>query len=404
MACGFLVRAEPWVIRLFRLSQVIGCAPLVLSGRGRTFPLVLREFIKTNREEILTAARARVALRSAPLPPGAELEHGLPVFLDQLGDALRRATAHEVVDHADITSTAGRHGDHLFRHGMTVAQVVNSYGDLCQVITGLVISLHAGISPAEFQTLNLCLDDATAGAVTAYSSQREHAITGEETERLGVLAHELRNALNSAMLSFDAIKRGAVATSGSTSAMLDRSLARLHRLIDGSLAEVRLDAGLVNVVPTLIWEVIEEAEIGATMMAHAKGLRVAVAPVDHSLLVMVDRPVLAAAIANLLQNALKFTHKESTVTLRAVSTDARVRIEVEDECGGLPPGATTSLLAPFAQKGQDRSGLGLGLSICVRTVELMNGELHIQDLPGQGCIFAIDLPRHRPAPTMRAVH
>ena len=359
---------------------------------------MLRDFIVDNREEILARARARVATRGAPLGLDAERTHGLPVFLDQLGVALRRSKRHEPVDHAEIKDSASHHGDHLFHQGLTVAQVINSYGDLCQVITGLVSERGTPIRAEEFQTLNLCLDDATAGAVTAYAGQRDRAISEENTERLGVLAHELRNALNVAMLSVASIKSGAVAARGSTSTMLDRSLIRLQRLIDSSLADVRLDAGLLNLVRVPVWEVIEEAEIGATLIAEAKGLHFEVSLMDRSVMVEADRPILAAALANLLQNAFKFTPAGGTVKLRASTNGARVLIEVEDQCGGLPGGATESLLQPFVQKGRDRTGLGLGLSICLKAVKMMAGELHIRDLPGDGCVFTIDLPKKPPPP------
>jgi signal transduction histidine kinase len=360
---------------------------------------VLRDFVAVNREEILARARERAALRSAPVATEAELTHGLPIFLDQLGDSLRRATAHEVVDHVEISNSAGHHGDHLFRAGLSIAQVVNSYGDLCQVITGLVLERAVSISAADFQMLNLCLDDATAGAVTAFARQRERAISDEGTERLGFLAHELRNALGAAMLAFASIKRGVVGPAGSTSAMLDRSHLRLQSLIDRSLADVRLDAGLLNLVRVPVWEVIEEAEIGGSIVAQARGLKFAVATVERTVIVEADRPVLAAAVANLLQNAFKFTLPGTAVKLRASATTNRVLIEVEDECGGLPAGAAESLLRPFVQKGRDRTGLGLGLSICLKAVKMMAGELHVRDLPGEGCVFTIDLPRQPPPPT-----
>jgi signal transduction histidine kinase len=327
------------------------------------------------------------------------MTHGLPVFLDQLGEALRKASLHEVVDHAEIDHSAGDHGDHLFQEGLSIAQVVNSYGDLCQVITGLAVEKHAVIGPADFQTLNLCLDDATAGAVTAYARQRERAISDEGTERLGILAHELRNTLGTAMLAFASIKKGTVAAGGSTGAMLDRSHLRLQSLIDRSLADVRLDAGILNLVRVPIWEVIEEAEIGGTIVAQSKGLKFFVASVDRTIIVEADRPVLAAAVANLLQNAFKFTLPGTTVRLRASATTSRVLIEIEDQCGGLPSGAVEDLLRPFVQRGRDRTGLGLGLAICQKAVKMMAGELRIRDIPGEGCIFTIDLPKQPPPPT-----
>jgi signal transduction histidine kinase len=360
---------------------------------------MLVDFLAANRQEILAQARARVALRSAPLAKDAELTHGLPVFLEQLSEALRKAKLREMVDHAEIHNSASLHGDHLFHEGLTVAGVVNSYGDLCQVITGLAVEQHASIDAEEFQTLNLCLDDATAGAVSAYSRQRERAISDEGTEALGVLAHELRNALNAAILAFASIKKGLVATGGSTGAMLDRSHLRLQSLIDRSLTDVRLDAGLLNLERVPVWEILEEAEIGASVVAQAKGLHFAAATVDRTVIVEADRPIIAAALANLLQNAFKFTRPDTTVKLRASTTTNRVLIEVEDECGGLPSGQAESLLRPFVQKGRDRTGVGLGLSICLKAVKVMAGQLHIRDLPGKGCVFTIDLPRQPPPPT-----
>jgi signal transduction histidine kinase len=274
--------------------------------------------------------------------------------------------------------------------------VVNSYGDLCQVITGLAVEQSAAISADEFRTLNLCLDDAVAGAVAAYATRREQAIHDEGTERLGVLAHELRNSLNAAMLAFGSIKSGVVAAAGSTGTMVDRSHLRLQTLIDRSLADVRLGAGLVNLERVPVWEILEEAEIGGALVAQGRGLQFVLSAVERALIVEVDRPIIVAAVANLLQNAFKFTRPGTTVKLGARAAGTRILIEVEDECGGLPAGQQESLLRPFVQRGRDRSGLGLGLSICLKAVKTMAGELHIRNLPAQGCVFTIDLPKQLP--------
>jgi signal transduction histidine kinase len=356
---------------------------------------MLSEFISSNREQILAEARALVVARSTPTQ--TELTEGLPLFLDQLGDALRRASLHEVEDHDRIKVSADRHGQALFDDGLTVGQVVHDYGDLCQVITGLAVSRATLIDAGEFQVLNLCLDDAIAGAVTAFGARRERETTDAGTERLGVLAHEMRNVLNTAMLAFGSIKRGAVAPGGSTSVMLERSLVRLNTLIDRSLADVRLDVGIENLERIPVREILAEVEIGAAVVAHSMGLHLRVHTVDADVIVASDRQILAAAVANLLQNALKFTRAGSTVTVRATATEHRVLIEVADECGGLPPERQENLLLPFVQKNGDRSGLGLGLSICAKAMKSVDGALRIRDLPGEGCVFTLDLPR-QPAP------
>jgi signal transduction histidine kinase len=80
-----------------------------------------------------------------------------------------------------------------------------------------------------------------------------------------------------------------------------------------------------------------------------------------------------------------------TVTVRG--NDTRVYIDVEDECGGLAPGREEELFRPFKQRGANRTGLGLGLSIARRAVLANGGELLIHNLPHKGCRFTIDLPR-----------
>jgi signal transduction histidine kinase len=357
---------------------------------------MLREFISEHRDDILARAGRRVAQRSAPVATEEEVTQGLPVFLDQLRESLRRASLRQGVDHSEIQRSAGEHGDALFHRGATVAQVVHDYGDLCQVITGLAVETSAPIATEEFQTLNLCLDDAIAGAVARFAQERERAISNEGTERLGVLAREMRNLVGAAMISFANIKKGIVAPGGSTAAIHDRSLTRLNSLIDRSLASVRLDAGLQNLERVPVREVIEEVEISASMFAQGRKVLLSVTSVDPTVVVLADRQILAAAVANLLQNAFKFTHPGSTVRLAASSSTSRVLIEVEDECGGLPKGTPETLLRPFVQRGTDRTGLGLGLSICMQAAKAFGGELRVRDLPGQGCVFTLDLPKQSP--------
>jgi signal transduction histidine kinase len=170
-------------------------------------------------------------------------------------------------------------------------------------------------------------------------------------------------------------------------------LTGLHTLIDRSFAAVRLEVGVRAAEAVAVHAVIEEVVVGATLLAQSKGISLRVSSVDENVVVVADWQILAAAVTNLLHNAFKFTLAGTPVLLNVSATTTRVLIEVEDECGGLPPGRAGSLLRPFVQRGVDRSGLGLGLSICVKAVQAMNGELRVRDLPGKGCVFTLDLPR-----------
>jgi signal transduction histidine kinase len=348
---------------------------------------MLEAFILSNRDAIVARAQSRVRSRASPGAGDDELANGIPVFLDQLGDALRLAKSTDVVDHDALGKTAGRHGHDLLLQGLTVGQVVHDYGDLCQTITELAVEQDATIPASEFKTLNMCFDDAIAEAVSEYGRQRERKITHEGTERLGVLAHELRSALNTAMLSFDSIQSGRVASSGSTGLVHARSLLSLRALIDGSLAEVRLEAGVLHLETISVAEFIEEVEIGALIQARSRGLNFAITSVDRSVAVEGDRQLLASAMSNLLENAFKLTPKRGNVSLTVDASPDRVLFAVEDECGGLP----------LAQLGGHSSDAGLGLSICIKAAKANGGEVRVRDLPGKGCVFTLDLPRKPPA-------
>jgi signal transduction histidine kinase len=359
---------------------------------------MLYEFIAVNRDEIIRRCRAKVARRSVPAPTKAEIDHGVPVFLDQLGDALRlslNATP-------EIGKSAIQHGHDLLRQGFTVSQVVHDYGDICQAITELAVELNAPVSTDDFRMLNRCLDEAIAGAVTQYTRERnQSAMDGESArggERLGFFTHELRNLTNSAIVAFEVLKTGNVGVAGSTGAVLHRSLMGLRALIGRSLAEVRLTQGIQNREQLLVSAFIDEVASAATLDANARGITLSVLPVEAVLTIEADRQVLAAVVGNLLQNAFKFTRPHSTVTLRVGSSADRVLIEIEDECGGLPGANGQALFRPFEQRSADRTGLGLGLAFSRWGAEANNGRIHARNLPNKGCIFAVDLPRfHVPA-------
>jgi len=350
---------------------------------------MLHEFLSTNTQKIIARTRAMVAERMNPVPTDAELRNGVPLFLNQLIDRLRLATTDSVA--MDKSSTL--HGGEMLAMGFTVRQVVSSYGDICKVVTQLADDTNASISAAEFHTFNHCLDEAIANAVTEYERRRDDSATFEETERLGILAHELRNRLGAAMLSFSILQEGTVAIGGSTGGVLGRNLRGMSVLLNTALAGVRIESGLGQRQRVSMSEIISEAEIEAFMEADRRGVLLAVSPVAPGIDVNADAQILSAAISNLVQNAFKFSHAYGHVALRTTATADYVRVEVEDECGGLPPGKAEDLFLPFSQRNAKRSGLGLGLTISRRGIEAMGGTLGVTDLPGTGCVFFIELPR-----------
>ena len=355
--------------------------------------LLLHQFIALNREDIIRRCRAKVATRSLPPPTEAELVHGVPLFLDQLVDALRLGLSSS----PEIEKSAGLHGHELLLHGFTVSQVVQDYGDVCQSVTSLAMEMNAPISTDDFRTLNRCLDDAIAGAVTEYGLVRDQSTldgaAARGSERLGFLAHEVRNLANTAMLVFEVLKTGKVAVAGSTGAVLHGTLTSIHALMGRSLAEVRLPQRLLHLEPFPVSRLIEQVAVAATFEANARDITFTVMPVQSGVAITADRRVLSAAVGNLLQNAFRFTAPRTTVTLRVGASAERVLIEILDECGGLPDGIIHELFRPFEELPVEGPGVGFGLAYSRWAVEMNNGRIYAGSLPGKGCIFTVDMPR-----------
>ena len=328
-----------------------------------------------------------------PPPTPAEIDHGVPVFLDQLQNALRFGVSMT----SEIGVSALKHGHDLLLQGFTVSQVVHDYGDICQAITELAVEMDAPISTDDFRTLNRCLDDAIAGAVTEYGRERNlSGIEGESarnSERLGFFVHEMRNLIATASYAFEVLKSGNVGVGGSTGKVLERSLVAQRALIARSLSEIRMTQGVENREPIRVAEFIEEVAANAGLEANARNVRLAVACADDGARIEADRQILSAVVINLLQNAFKFTKPNTTVTLRVGASAERVLIEIQDECGGLPGANTTDLFRPFEQRGVDRSGVGLGLAFSRWAVEANRGRIYARNLPERGCVFTVDLPR-----------
>jgi signal transduction histidine kinase len=353
---------------------------------------MLSEFVTQHRNEIIARCRERVAQRMAPRPTQIELEHGIPIFLRQLEHTL----VSELGGQPDSVGSASQHGAALLHHGFTIAQVVHDYGDVCQAITQLAIDCDVAITTEEFRALNKSLDNAIADAVTGYERQHEIDLLANDVrksnEHLGFIAHELRNVLGSALLAYDVLRTGTVGIAGSTGDVLGRSLIALREIVDRSLTEVRLVAGITRPERISVHEFVEDIEVSAALDARARGLQLTVTAVPPDLVLFADRQILASVVSNLLQNAFKFTRPHTRVRLHTKTTGDRVMFAVEDQCGGLAEGLAETLFTPFEQANDDRSGLGLGLAICRRGVAALHGSLSVHNV-NQGCVFMVELPR-----------
>jgi D-ribose pyranose/furanose isomerase RbsD len=219
---------------------------------GKEHAAMLHEFLTANRTELITRCRNKVAKRFAPSDIPLALDHGVPLFLQQLVETLRLEQSEPHIEKVETPPTpapteigraAAVHGADLLRLGYTIDQVVHDYGDVCQSVTQLAGEQQEDISTDEFRTLNRCLDNAIADAVTSFGSARQVLINDQaETlqQRLDFYSVEHRRLVDIALQSYSAIRTGHVGVTGATGTLLFHTLGELRSLAERTLPEIRL--------------------------------------------------------------------------------------------------------------------------------------------------------------------
>ena len=203
---------------------------------------MLRAFLISHRRELVRKCQEKAAAGFAPADTPDVLEHGVPLFIQQLIDALESRPSLPATDGTpaertlfppEIHRSAALHGAELLQRGFTADEVVHSYGDICQAITEEAIELNCPIDADDFRILNGCLDNAIAGAVTAFAQGHQDASDDREderSERLSVLQQEHHRLVEIAIQAFTAMKSGGLGLSGPTATLLMHALTELQSL------------------------------------------------------------------------------------------------------------------------------------------------------------------------------
>jgi signal transduction histidine kinase len=220
-------------------------------------------------------------------------------------------------------------------------------------------------------------------------------------EFLAMLAHELRNPLAPINNAVALMHRTALTDPQLTWArdVIGRQLAHLTRLVDDLLDVSRITRGKIN----LTKEVIEIAALVGRTVETVQPLfterdhRLRVEIPDEVLTVLGDPTRLMQAIGNILSNAAKYTERGGEVILCAVQTGSEVEIRIRDNGIGIPPDLMPMIFNLFTQldrsSGPAQSGLGIGLALVRRLVEMHGGSVTAHsDGPGRGSEFVIRLP------------
>jgi signal transduction histidine kinase len=358
--------------------------------------MALHEVIAAKRDEVMRRWKEEVRGTLAPesMPPMELVDH-LPKFLAEIVAALREDMGLATVGPGpeDGTTAAG-HGEQRLRLGFSLDSVVREYGALRSAIVATAERAGEQIGLREMQVLFDCVITGIAQAVSEYARQRDAELLRQANEHFAFVAHELRNPLSTAIMAFRQLKaKGQLPSEGRHVGAVERGLERTSELIDQTLKIARVASGIeLRRQSTTLRALFEDAEMGALSEAESKGVELRVATDKEEESVHLDLRLVRSAVSNLLRNAVKYTRTGGVVELRGSIANSRVTVEIEDGCGGLEPGKVEQAFAPFVRLDSDQSGFGLGLAIAKQAVDAHGGSIRVQNLPGKGCIFALELP------------
>ncbi|HTR51909.1 MAG TPA: ATP-binding protein [Kofleriaceae bacterium] len=269
---------------------------------------------------------------------------------------------------------------------------------------GLLVGLTAG--------LGLALSALVAAAVMRRTSRQwvaEHRALDEawdaaaaRQEALAIVSHDLRGPLTTIVMGTDVLS-GSVSKGREARIvnMVRVATDRMKHLVDQLLDAAQLDAGKLQLeladceVEALLRLPVE---LLAPQAAHAS-VDLEVVPAREHLTVRADRERILQVLINLIGNALKFSPKETTVSVRAEACPDGVQFSVEDQGPGIHSDQLAHVFERFwhgAPKASDAS-VGLGLYICKKLVEAHGGRIWVDSSPGSGSRFRVVLPRGGPA-------
>lgn len=231
-----------------------------------------------------------------------------------------------------------------------------------------------------------------------------HRVTQADAKRREMVAsvsHDLRTPLTALMGQLETVRlKGATLPVAEQHAMIERALQNAHHLkrLTDALAELaRLDNPEFRVQPEpiAIGELADDVVQRYAERAAAGDVKLVVDYPDRLPLTPVDAALVERALANLLDNALRYTPPGGTVRVAVVREAGEIRVQVSDTGPGVRPEDQPRVFERFFQADscrEQRGSAGLGLAIVQRVAELHGGRAGLESRPGQGATFFIALP------------
>lgn len=222
------------------------------------------------------------------------------------------------------------------------------------------------------------------------------------TALLAAVSHDLRSPLAAARAAIDSLRSTEVHWSAEDEAelldTLDDATTRLTALVGNLLDMSRITTGAVQPV---VAEVGLSAVVESALRTIEGGSRVTVR-IPSDMEVLADRGLLERVLANIAENAVKYTAPEAPIRIDAAESHGVVTVRIADSGPGLDGREHDRIFAPFQRFGDvpQKDGVGLGLAVARGFTEAMGGTITAEDTPGGGLTFVLQLPAavHDPAP------
>lgn len=238
--------------------------------------------------------------------------------------------------------------------------------------------------------------DVLADSFNAMATERER-VNHAKDEFMGLVSHELKTPMTTALGNASVLRRSydQLDTESRESALDDihDSLLRLAAIIDNMLALARLDRGVgLELEPVLLTRV---ADVGAQAEAQ-RALRNVTVTGDRGLVALGSEAYVDQVVRNLVANAFKYSPADRAVEVEVKRRDDRTAVvRVRDHGGGVPLSERLRIFQPFYRSSRTSElaeGIGIGLAVCKRIVESMDGEIWCESAPDGGSVFSFTLP------------
>ena len=230
------------------------------------------------------------------------------------------------------------------------------------------------------------------------AKERAEEMSRLKSAFLANMSHEIRTPLTSIIGFADVLGGQVEGTARELIGMIRESGKRLEETLTSVLDLAKIEGEAMRVHPDRV-DLAEEVRTAVGIFrpeAEAKGLALRVDVPDGPATATLDPRALRRVLSNLLSNAVKFTD-EGRVTARLRLHAAEAVVEVEDTGVGIAPGQLDRIFEEFVQESagftREYEGVGLGLSITRRLVQLLGGTVEAESEKGQGSVFRVRLPR-----------